>query len=66
MSATIDSHIELAHALAADDVGKLTEKGELHQIADYAQKYLENKFALLPPDELRAIVAERAPYLLEE
>ena len=65
MSAAIDSHIELARALAADDVGELSERGELHQIADYAQKYLENKFALLPPEELRAVVEERAPYLLE-
>lgn len=65
MSATVNSHLELAHALAVDDVGELIERGELHQVADYAQKYLENVFALLPPEELRAVVAERAPYLLE-
>ena len=65
MSATVNSHLELAHALAADDVGGLIERGELHRVADYARKYLENKFALLPPEELRGVVEERAPYLLE-
>ena len=62
---TPNEHLKLAHALAADDIGELTERGELHQIAEYAEKYLENAFALMPPDELQAIVKERAPYLLE-
>lgn len=65
MSTTVDSHLKLAHALAEYEVEALIDRGDAQQLATYAKQHLESKYALLPPEELRAIIAELDPDLLE-